>query len=120
MDMTIIILWCIWALIATLIGRFCGQYRGRAYEGSVLGFCLGPLGWIIALLLEDHRITCPHCASPVLSPTATVCARCTRDLRPAPKPIARSTPRPPPPPKPAAITADERKALDTFQVKLSR
>ena len=126
--MAAVILWIIGALINTLIGYFVGERRGRIFDGAVLGFCLGPLGWLITLFLEDRRIKCPHCAGAVLSPDATVCARCARDLRPAPKPVAQ-----PLPPKrvcvaprhvakepTAAITADERNALDSFEVKLSR
>jgi hypothetical protein len=128
MDMTDIILWIIGALIATLVGYFLGQQRGRAYDGSILGFCLGPLGWIIVLVMADKRSKCPHCASPILAESATVCARCARDLRPAPNPVAQPlppkrvyvAPRPVAKEPPAAITADERNALDSFEVKLSR
>ena len=128
MDMSDITMWIIGAIIATLVGRFIGQQRGRAYDGSILGFCLGPLGWIIVLLMEDKRSKCPHCASPVLSPAATVCAKCARDLRPKPKPVAQPlppkrvyvAPRPVAKEQPSAITADERNALDSFEVKLSR
>ena len=128
MDMTDVVLWIIGALIATLIGYFIGERRGRAYDGSILGFCLGPLGWIIVLVMEDKRSKCPHCASPILAASATVCARCARDLRPAPKPVAQPlppkrvyvAPRPVAKEPPAAITADERNALESFEVRLSR
>ena len=124
MDMSVVIAWCVWSLLAISVGRLCGTSRGREREGAILGFCLGPLGWIVTLLLSDHRIRCPHCASPVLSPSATVCACCTRDLHPTPTPVARplavSTPRPLAHIKPAGITPAEHKALESFEVKLSR
>jgi DNA-directed RNA polymerase subunit RPC12/RpoP len=120
-------LWIIGALINTLIGYFIGERRGRAYDGSILGFCLGPLGWLIVLVMADKRSKCPHCASPILAASATVCARCARDLRPAPKPVAQPlpptrvyvAPRPAANQKPA-ITVEEQKALESFEVRLSR
>jgi len=90
--MDIVIFWTIGALINTLVGYFIGERRGRAYDGSILGFCLGPLGWIIVLVMADKRSKCPHCATPVLSDSATVCAKCTRDLQPARKPVALPLP----------------------------
>jgi hypothetical protein len=127
MSIDFVILWIIGALINTLIGYFIGERRGRAYDGSILGFCLGPLGWLIALVMADKRSKCPHCASPILAASATVCARCARDLRPAPKPVAqplppkrvRVAPRPVANQKPA-ITTEEQKALESFEVRLSR
>jgi hypothetical protein len=128
MDMADIIAWIISAFFTGIVGYFIGERRGRAYDGSILGFCLGPLGWIIVLVMEDKRSKCPHCASPILAASATVCARCARDLRPAPKPVAQPlppkrvyvAPRPVAKEPPAAITADERNALESFEVRLSR
>jgi hypothetical protein len=128
MSIDFVILWIIGALINTLIGCFIGERRGRAYDGSILGFCLGPLGWIIVLVMEDKRSKCPHCASPILSESATVCARCARDLRPAPKPVAQPlppkrvyvAPRPVATRTPAVITAEEQKALESFEVRIGR
>ena len=125
--MDVVILWTIGALINTLVGYFIGERRNRAYDGSILGFCLGPLGWIIVLVMADKRSKCPHCASPILAAAATVCARCARDLRPPPKPVAQPlppkrvhvAPRPVVIQKPA-ITAEEQKALESFEVRLSR
>ena len=113
-----------WLITCALIGNLCGRQRGREDAGSALGLFLGPLGWAITLYLSDTRPQCPHCASPVLSPAATVCACCTRDLHPTPTPVARplavSTPRPLAHIKPAGITPAEHKALESFEVKLSR
>lgn len=128
MDMADIIVWIISAFFTGIVGYFIGGRRGRAYDGSILGFCLGPLGWIIVLVMEDKRSKCPHCASPILAESATVCARCARDLRPAPKPVAQPlppkrvyvAPRPVPTRTPAVITAEEQKALESFEVRIGR
>jgi hypothetical protein len=128
MDMADIIVWIISAVFTGIVGYLIGGRRGRAYDGSILGFCLGPLGWIIVLVMEDKRSKCPHCASPILAESATVCARCARDLRPAPRPVARplphprnySAPRQLPTRTPAVITAEEQKALESFEVRIGR
>ncbi|HSI10385.1 MAG TPA: hypothetical protein VK961_00010 [Chthoniobacter sp.] len=37
--------------IGGLIGTLIGRGRGRGGEGALLGFCFGPIGWIVVLLL---------------------------------------------------------------------
>ncbi len=66
--------------VGSLIGE---KARGRKVAGAWLGL-LGPLGWVLVLLFEDHRRKCPACRSAV-DPKATKCPRCASDL-----PLARS------------------------------
>ena len=48
------------------IGAVIGLTKGRPVDGAVLGFLIGPLGWIVMfLLLEDYRPKCPACLSTV-------------------------------------------------------
>jgi hypothetical protein len=46
----------IWIIIGLLgsaiIGYLCGRGRGREVEGGILGLFLGPVGWLITLLLR--------------------------------------------------------------------
>lgn len=41
------------AVICGVIGRYLGRTKGNATAGFVCGFFLGPIGWIIALLLPE-------------------------------------------------------------------
>ena len=67
------------ASICACIGMFIGRTRGRGTAGFWLGFFLGPIGWIIALLLPREGRRCPFCQE-VISDTASVCPHCRRDL----------------------------------------
>ena len=59
------------ALIGGGIGAAIGSNKGRGGEGFALGLVLGPVGWIIAALL-DYPIKCPVCKSGVPTPRASV------------------------------------------------
>lgn len=67
------------------IGYGCGSTKGRGPLGFLLGFLLGPLGWIIVLLLphqdaDQATYQCPECTGRV--PTiARKCMHCGSDLR---------------------------------------
>ena len=49
---TLIAALTIWAVFG-LIGAACGSGRRRAGAGFMLGLFLGPLGWVVALLLPS-------------------------------------------------------------------
>lgn len=42
---------CLWALVFGGLGHWLGSRRGNGRAGFYLGLFLGPLGWIIAVLL---------------------------------------------------------------------
>ena len=79
------VLWFLCAFAAALIRQRKG---GSAAAGAALGFILGPVGVLIALLTKPPSV-CPTCRSPVDAGTVT-CPRCqaylgrTAPPRPAP------------------------------------
>ena len=82
-------------VLAILFGLFWGTVvayvmgrKGRLLLGFLLGFVLGPVGFLVSLFLRDSRTLCPHCRSPLLAADAAVCARCGREAAPRPHPAA--------------------------------
>ena len=63
-----------------LVGYFLGESKNRAALGCCLGLALGPLGWLILIVIPDPGPKCPHCLSRVNS-GATKCKHCGSDLR---------------------------------------
>lgn len=63
-------LW-IWGLVLTflcaLVGAWIGKYKNAVVRDAVLGAALGPIGWIVSLLLPKRTVSknCPACAKPV-------------------------------------------------------
>ncbi|MBS0570135.1 MAG: hypothetical protein JSS28_05980 [Proteobacteria bacterium] len=59
-------LW-IWAIVFTVVcavvGALIGRYKNAVVRDAVLGAALGPIGWIISLLLPAQRPkpACPKC-----------------------------------------------------------
>ena len=49
-----------WSVIGAVIGGVIGATRENGAGGAVLGFLLGPVGWLLTLFL-DHRPQCPQC-----------------------------------------------------------
>jgi hypothetical protein len=70
--------------LSALVGWFIGKNKGRASDGAMLGFLLGPLGWLIVAVGKSEGMRkCPFCAEEVKS-EATVCRFCSRELPPVP------------------------------------
>jgi hypothetical protein len=63
-------LW-IWAIVFTVVcaavGALIGKYKNAVVRDAVLGAALGPIGWIISLLLPAQKAkpACPGCRKPV-------------------------------------------------------
>jgi hypothetical protein len=62
--------------VCAMIGACLGQYmRNRMVLGAVLGFFLGPLGWLFTFALKDKRMKCPECLA-AIDPKAKRCRHC--------------------------------------------
>ena len=72
-------IWLIGAALGAVVGGLLGKAKGKQGEGLVLGFLLGPIGWLLISVDYDSRPKCPFCRSSV-DPAATVCAHCQRDI----------------------------------------
>jgi len=85
------VLWFVCGFAGALIRQHKG---GSAAAGAALGFLLGPLGVLIAIMTKPPSV-CPSCRSPVDAGTVT-CPRCQADLRggaaraPAPELVERA------------------------------
>lgn len=70
----LVLMVALWAIIMGGIGQLCGRGKDNGRTGYWLGFFLGPIGWIIAALL-DYPLKCPACKGGVPE-GATVCKNC--------------------------------------------
>ncbi len=76
------IYWFIFFWLGNLIvGGAIGNLRGRTGEGLLLAFVLGPLGWLITLLLGDKRPKCLYCNEAIIE-GAIVCKHCGKSQNP--------------------------------------
>lgn len=78
----------LWLVFFGGAGIALGQLRGRPEEGAVLGGLLGPVGWVIVILLPDLRRKCPACKGAVAE-GASACRNCGRELPPPVIPAER-------------------------------
>ena len=74
-------------VLLLLIGGQCavGYYLGetqkaRPKEGALLGLFLGVIGWVLILMMDDHRRTCQACRK-VIHEKATICRFCHTPFR---------------------------------------
>lgn len=70
----------VWIALGALVGYKLGDsLKGRGQAGAWLGGIFFLFGWLIVLLLDDHRPKCPECRSAV-APGARRCAKCGTQL----------------------------------------
>ncbi len=78
-----------WALsavaVSAVVGGLIGRLRGRVGSGVVWALALGPIGWLVVLLLKDLRQKCPECGG-VIVPGARKCKNCGSTLAAAAEP----------------------------------
>lgn len=68
----------IWVLCG-IAGSMIGARKGLGCEGFALGVLLGPIGLLIAALMQGDRRPCPFCRE-LVRDGAAVCPHCHRDL----------------------------------------
>lgn len=95
-DVTLLSCLIFWVFIGGLIGAAIGANKGNGSSGFWLGAILGPIGWIIAALL-DYPNKCPACQGGVPEEAAT-CKHCGRELRGLNQTPSNATRLPNPPP----------------------
>jgi predicted amidophosphoribosyltransferase len=69
----------VWWPSMAVVGGLIGLMNGRVLAGLVLGFFLGPIGWLIIFFLEDKRRRCPACRG-VIDPKTSICPHCRTSL----------------------------------------
>jgi hypothetical protein len=74
-QMTYLMIW----IGVILIGIIIGKAKGRPGSGFVWSLLLGPIGWLIVLLMKDLREKCPQCGG-VIVPGAKKCKNCGSTL----------------------------------------
>lgn len=90
--------WAIaFTLICALVGALIGKHKNAIARDTILGLALGPIGWIISLLLPAIRPKpvcptckcsidtgdkhCRHCGTPLVTPSAKHSAQTNTDGR---------------------------------------
>ncbi|MEN3369992.1 MAG: hypothetical protein V7609_2135 [Verrucomicrobiota bacterium] len=71
----------LWLAINSIVGAAIGARKNMVGGAIALAIFLGPIGWIIALVMEGDFRKCPFCAENVKD-AAIVCPHCHRDLPP--------------------------------------
>jgi hypothetical protein len=71
--------WLGCGVVSAIIDEVVGLVRGQVWPGALLGFWLGPVGWLAVLGLRDTRPRCPHCLG-VMNAGARFCCRCGREI----------------------------------------
>jgi hypothetical protein len=101
-----------YVIVFGVAGFVIGKPKGIAENGALLGALLGPIGLVITAFMGGNRENCRFC-NELISPAASVCPHCQRDLRrwatnvavtypdvdSAPPPLPQIVPKPPPPPQ---------------------
>ena len=75
-----------WILLCGLVGGLLGKSRGRTAAGALFGAFLGPIGWLITVLLPAEGRKCPECLG-VVPDGARRCKHCGAELVKTFKPV---------------------------------
>ncbi|MCW1922271.1 hypothetical protein OKA05_06880 [Luteolibacter arcticus] len=109
-------IWC----AMSVIGYFIGHSRGAGGDGAILGFLLGPIGWLFALAIPDKRPKCPLCLGALPAVNVVRCLHCGGEIAgkvkipvaPERSPAANPTIGPRPSVDTSAASPIERKWVD--------
>jgi len=69
----------IFMIISAGVGGVIGILKGRLAFGIILGFLLGPIGWLVTSCFSDASRKCPACLGRVPE-GASKCRHCGSDL----------------------------------------
>lgn len=65
--------------VSALVGHLLGKSKGKPVAGALIGFFLGPLGWLLVSLSPDARPKCPHCKGAIVA-GAKKCQNCGSEI----------------------------------------
>jgi hypothetical protein len=73
-------------VICALVGALIGKYKNAIVRDTLLGLALGPIGWIISLILpaQKPKPTCPTCKGSIEAGDRH-CRHCGTALNGAPR-----------------------------------
>jgi hypothetical protein len=73
----------IW-IASALIGGLIGNRKKQVASGVIWGLLLGPLGWVVVLLLPSRGPRCSECGGVLPSSKVAKCMHCGSDVVCAP------------------------------------
>jgi len=50
-----------WLIVGAVIGGALGAWKNRITFGVMVGGLIGPLGWLLILILPNNHPKCPAC-----------------------------------------------------------
>lgn len=80
-DMEIGMLWFYVAIFAG-VGGLIGWRKKQVVSGIVWGGLLGPVGWLVTLLLPSRGPKCPLCGGALANEIVPKCRHCGSDIDP--------------------------------------
>jgi uncharacterized membrane protein YeaQ/YmgE (transglycosylase-associated protein family) len=76
-------LFAVW-ILSGFVGWCAGYLKGNTTAGLFLGLLLGPIGWLIVMVLPDRQLRCGQCCG-VVSNEASRCRHCGERLPHGPR-----------------------------------
>jgi len=65
----------LWFVICAAVGGAIGRAKGRPSAGTLFGFLLGPIGWLLVAIGPNMGPKCSECGGNVV-PGARKCKNC--------------------------------------------